>query len=176
MKKENPQNRIVLEQFRKFDEKHNRLLLSDEYIFAYTKSDGFSHRLLSGEFVVDWQYNYKLRLSAFQHHEITSNNSDVLLEAGILEGDKLERFEQFLGIDFAKIKQIYDFETFEVSDIGGQQFLINIDRITKHIGIIDGLTNSYFETPAEQILFDYNEYLKSLIENKYEKWLMKKNC
>lgn len=162
-----------MKQFRKFSEEHNRLLLDEEYLFAYSMFDGFSGRLLNAEFVVDYAYNYVLELKAFQHSKITTNKSDVLVETGKIEGRELKYMEDLLSGDFNTLKRIYDYEGLSIDDIGSQQFLINLDTITKDVHVSDGLSCECFKTDIELLLFDFNEYMKTLIESKYESWIRK---
>ncbi len=162
-----------MEQFRRFSEERNRILLDEKYLFAYSKSDGFSNRLLSAEFVIDYEYNYVLELLAFQHNTLTKNNSDTLIENGKITGKELKYIEDLLSADFNSLKRIYDYGGLSIDDIGSQQFFINLDKITKDIHIIDGLAIEYFKTEVEILLFNFNEYMKNSIEKKYEHWIAK---
>ncbi len=163
-----------MKQFRTYYKTLNTLLLDEQYLFAYSKSDGFSHRLLEAEFVVDYDYNYLLELKAFNHRQLTKNESNIFVEQGTLKGLKLKHIENLLSSDFNSLKQKYEYEDLAIADIGSQQIFINLDKTTKYIHILDGLTIDYFETPVEQKLFELNEYLKNLIETKYNNWITKK--
>ncbi|MCT4665953.1 MAG: hypothetical protein N4A45_12050 [Flavobacteriales bacterium] len=162
-----------MKQIRKFDKEQNTILLDDQYLFAFSCSDGFSHRLLSAEFVLDYDYNYTLELSAFQHSKLTSNNSDSFVEKEQLNGKKLELVEGLLSSNFNSLKQEYTCEGLAITDIGSQQIFINLDKKTKYIHIINGLPIEYFSTDTEKKLFQLNEYFKELIQVKYQKWITK---
>lgn len=157
--------------FRKYCKERNTIVLDNQYLFAYSKSDGFSERLLSAEFVVDYNYNYVLELDAFNHKHITNNQSNVLTEKGTLKGLELQHIEKLLSADFNSLKQLYDYEHLAITDIGSQQIFINLDKTTKYIQILDGLPIDYFNTQTENILFELNEYFKTLIEMKYSRWI-----
>jgi hypothetical protein len=162
-----------LKQFRIFDKELNTLLLDSKYLFAYSNNDGFSNRLLTTEFVLDYDYNYTLELNAFQHDKITNNNSNSFVEKEKLKGRVLELIEGLLSSNYNSLKQAYNYEGFEISDIGSQQIFINLDKKTKYIHVSDGLPIDCFHTVAEKKLFELNEYFKELIEKKYTKWLTK---
>ncbi len=159
-----------MKQYRSYDKELNTILLDDQYLFAYSNFDGFSTRNLNAEFFVD--YNYTLELSAFKHKKITKNNSDNFIENGILNELSLEYIEKLLSTDFNSLKQKYQYEGFATTDIGSQQILINFDKITKYIDILDGLPIEFFKTPAEEKLFQLNEYFKEFIEIKYKNWIV----
>ncbi|WP_299163180.1 hypothetical protein [uncultured Tenacibaculum sp.] len=162
-----------MKQFRKFDKELNTILLDDKYLFAYSKGDGFSHGLLSAEFVLDYEYNYTLELNAFQHNKITNNNSNSLIEKEKLTGRELELIENLLSSNYNSLKQEYDYEGLCITDIGSQQIFINLDKKTKYIHISDGLPIECFKTIAEKKLFELNEYFKEFVETKYTKWIAK---
>lgn len=155
----------------KFNNDLNSRILDKQYLFAYTKGDGFTHRLLKADFAVDYEYNYRLELSAFQHTGITKNNSDQFIENGKLGDKEIEILESLLFSDFNTLKGEYEYENLDITDIGNQCIFINLDKVTKKINIQDGLTIEYFETTAERKLYELNEYFKELIEMKYENWI-----
>ena len=163
-----------MKQLRKYNNELKTILLDEQYLFAYSKSDGFSHRLLGAELVVDYDYNYVLELNAFNHEQITKNESNVFIEKGILKGLMLKHIEKLLSSDFNSLKQLYDYEGLAITDIGSQQIFINLDKTTKYIEILDGLSIECFESQPEKILFELNEYFKSLIVDKYTSWINKK--
>lgn len=163
-----------LKQFRKYSDELKTILLDEQYLLAYSQFDGFSHRLLRAEFVVDYDYNYVLELKAFNHKRITNNESDVYIEKGILKGLELKHIEKLLSSDFNSLRQLYDYEGLAITDIGSQQVFINLDKTTKYIEICDGLSIDCFESKTEKILFELNEYFKSLIEDKYTDWTKKR--
>jgi hypothetical protein len=76
--------------------------------------------------------------------------------------------EILLDADLKSLKRRYSYSNFDISDIGSQRFLINLyDGI--EISIDDGLPlDYYFTTDVEVFLYDFNEYLKSWMEEKYQ--------
>lgn len=162
-----------MEQIAKFNEKENRIILDDKYLFAFSKYDGFTERLLRAQLTINYDYEYNLELSAFQHERKTRNKSSFFTEIGTLSGQLLTYLESFLESDYLTLKEIYDYETFQILDIGSQQYLMNLEPKTTKIGIIDGLPVEYFKSDTEKILYKFNEYLKDWVEEKYRNWLDK---
>ncbi|WP_430413234.1 hypothetical protein [Kordia sp.] len=119
-------------------------------------------------FVVGYNYNYTLELSAFDHEKITKNNSDNFVEKGNLIGERLELIETMLSSNFTALKQEYHYEGLAITGIGSQQIFINLDKITKYVHILDELPIEYFKTPVEKKLFEFNEHFKTFIELKYK--------
>lgn len=156
---------------RKFDEDKNRVTLNSDYIFSFLHRDGFNERLLLAELLIDDNFDYWLQMQGFQHEKITKNKSDFFLEKGDLPERILDYIERLIDSDIKSLKNHYDFITFVTSDCGAQHFLINLDY-TIDIDIIDGLPLEYFKTDAELLLFEFNEYMKAWIEEKYEAWLI----
>ncbi len=163
-----------MKQFRKYSKELDTILLDEQYLFAYCKSDGFSHRFLRAEFVVDYDYNYTLELEVFENKKIMKNESEVYVKLGILSGLELEYIENLLSSDFDSLKKLYNYEGLSLTDIGSQQIFINLNKTTKYIEILDGLSTDYFENQSERILFELNEYFKNIIESKYSNWINKK--
>jgi hypothetical protein len=162
-----------LERVLKYSEKHSQVLLDEKYLFAYLKSDGFSERLLNATFLMDYNYNYVLEFNAFSHDKITINQSDNFIEKGTIEGTELKFIETLLSADYHSLKRSYDYEGLSIDDIGSQSIFINLDEITKDIHIISGLAIENFKTEVEKLLFNFNEYMKSSIEMKYDNWIAK---
>lgn len=160
-----------MEQFRKFNEKLNKIILDEKYLFSFSSFDGFTERLLGAELLVDYDYNYELELSAFNHEKKTKNNSNSIIEKGKLPNKILQYLEDLLLSDYLSLKSNYDFETFDITDIGCQQYLFNLEKTTTNIHIIDGLPEEYFVSITEKKLFEFNNYLKKQIENKYQNWI-----
>lgn len=152
----------------KFDKELKTVILDEQYLFAYSKTDGFSHRLLNADFAVDYEYSYTLELRAFQHKRITNNNSDHFIENGKLGNKEIELIENLLSSGYNSLKRGYDYKGLAITDIGNQQILINLNKTTKRIYIESGLPFECFESTAERKLYELNEYFKELIEIKYE--------
>ena len=162
-----------MKQITKFNEEENRIILDDKYLFAFNKFDGFTERLLVAQLTINYDYEYTLELSAFQHEKKTRNNSNFFSENGTLSGQLLIYLERLLESDYLTLKEIYDYETFQILDIGSQKYLINLEPKTTKIGIIDGLPEEYFKSNPEKILYEFNEFLKNWIEEKYTNWIEK---
>lgn len=153
-----------MEQFRRFDHDLKKIILNDKYAFAFNYFDGFSERLLFADLTIDWGYNYVLML------EFSGSKSVHLSpyqEEGVLSPEIHSFFDQLIESDFLSLKDNYDYGMYGISDIGSQHYLINLDKTTKNVYIIDGLPEDYFETPTERLLYRFNEYLKNLVEEKY---------
>ncbi|MGU3373590.1 hypothetical protein [Chryseobacterium sp. M5A1_1a] len=144
--------------------------LNSGYIFSYSKFDGFCERLLAAELLVDQNFNFILQMRAFEHEKITKNGSNFFQESGELSGKIFDYFEQLIDLDVKSLKQNYDHITFVISDRGSQQFLINLDQGIE-VGIVDELPLEYFETETELLLFEFNEYMKTWVEEKYQAWI-----
>ena len=86
--------------------------MDDKYLFALTKSDGFTERLLRAELVISYDYKYVFELNAFRHEKITNNNSNTLILEGNVSGELLKHFENLLNAEYSKLKKYYDYETF----------------------------------------------------------------
>jgi hypothetical protein len=162
-----------LEQFRKYNKEEDRIILDDKYLFAFTKSDGFNDRLLGAELVISYDYEYIFELNAFNHEKITNNNSNSLFLEGTVSGELLKHFENLLNAEYLKLKRYYDYETFIIDDIGGQQYLINLDEKTTNIHIVDGLPEEYFKSETEKILYKFNCFLKNWCDQEYHNWINK---
>lgn len=160
-----------MKEFVKFDKELGTALLDEKYLFGYHKVDGFSHRLLSADFALDYDYNYTLRLKAFQHEAITTNNADFFIEEGKPTAKTIKLIESLLSSAYHTLKKEYVYEGLAITDIGMQGIGINLDKKTTFINIEDGLPIECFETPAEKKLYELNEYFKELIEKKYKNWL-----
>lgn len=156
---------------KRLDEDKNMVTLNSDYIFSYSKYDGFCERLLAAELLVDYDFNFIFQMKAFEHEKLTHNNSDFFLERGELSGKIFEYFEKLLYSDVKGLKQNYHYITFDISDFGSQKFLINLDQGIE-VDIREGLTLEYFETETELLLFEFNEYMKNWIEEKYKAWLL----
>lgn len=161
-----------MEQFRYFNKEQNKIILDEKYLFAFTKSDGFTERLLTAEFVIDFNYEFTLELEASNHNKKTKNFSNTIIENGTITYEILNYFENLLESDYLTLKTVYNFETFSIDDIGGQQYLINLEKSTTNITIVNELPKTYFNTASEKILFEFNEYLKTWVELKYQNWLL----
>ncbi|MFM2387561.1 MAG: hypothetical protein RL660_2318 [Bacteroidota bacterium] len=159
-----------MEQFRKFNEKLNKIDLDEKYFFAFTNTDGFTPRLLQAQLVVDYDYNFELELSAFMHEDKTVNKSNSITEKGKLPKQLLQCLEDLLMSDYLSLKSNYDFETFIITGTGHQQYLFSLEKTTTNIDIVDGLPEEYFQSISEKKLFAFNEYLKELTANKYQNW------
>lgn len=86
-----------MEQFTKYNKEEDQIILDDKYLFAFTKSDGFTERLLRAELVIRYDYSYVLELNAFQHEKMTKNNSSSLILEGNVAGEFLLHFEKCLS-------------------------------------------------------------------------------
>lgn len=144
--------------------------LNGGYIFSYSKYDGFCERLLAAELLVDQNFNFILQMSAFEHEKITKNDSGFFQESGELSGKIFEYFEKLIDLDVKGLKQKYDHITFDICDRGSQQLLINLDQGIE-VSIVDELPLEYFKTETELLLFEFNEYMKNWIEEKYLTWI-----
>ena len=160
-----------MEQFRKYDAEEDRIVLDSKYLFAFTKTDGFSERLLRAQLLINYEYEYNLELKAFQHERKTNNHSDYSTEKGMVTGKLLDHFERLLLSDYLTLKKYYDFVTLQITDVGQQQYLINLEPKTVNINILDGLPEEYFKSETEKILYEFNEFLKNWIEEKYQYWI-----
>lgn len=160
-----------MKQFRILAPTTNTLTLHQDYIFAYAAFDGFSARLLRGEFLVDHHYNYTLELNAFQHQDKTHNHSNTFLETGQVQGQELAWIEKLLLADWESLEASYDDKSPEMTDVGSQQVFINFCGHNRCIHIVEAPNPSCFESPAEQILMALDAHFKEWIEQKYRDWL-----
>ena len=155
----------------RFDKDQKKIILNSDYIFSFSKYDGFSYRLLTIQLLIDYDFNYILQMSVFEHENKTKNISNEFQEKGKLPEKIFDYLEILLDSDLKSLKQKYSFWDYDISDIGSQRFLINLgDGI--EVNINDGLPlEYYFITDLEVFLFDFNEYLKNWVEDKYQAWI-----
>ncbi|WP_278379511.1 hypothetical protein [Chryseobacterium arthrosphaerae] len=156
---------------KRFDKDKKLVTLNSGYIFSFSKYEGFSYRLLAIEFLIDDDFNYLLQMSVAEHEDKAKNNSDLFQEKGRVPEKILDYLEILLDSDFKSLKQNYNFSDYDISDIGSQQFLINMDEGIE-VNIKEGLPVEYFETDVELFLFEFNEYMKKWVEEKYEAWIL----
>lgn len=159
---------------KRFDKDKKLVTLNSGYIFSFSKYEGFSYRLLAIEFLIDDDFNYLLQMSVAEHEDRAKNNSDLFQEKGRVPEKILDYLEILLDSDFKSLKQNYNFSDYDISDIGSQQFLINVDEDIE-VNIKEELPVEYFETDVELFLFEFNEYMKKWVEEKYEAWILKSN-
>jgi len=155
---------------RKFDEDKNTFTLNSDYIFSFDTSDGFSERLLGAELLIDHDFNYNFQMKAFRHEKITKNGSDVYTEEGKVPEAIFNYLEKLMDSDYQSLKQIYDNVTFCMTDTGSQTFLMSWTK-PLYISITEGLPQEFFVSESEQLLFNFNQYLKKWVEKKYRSWL-----
>lgn len=98
-------------------------------------------------------------MSVAEHEDRAKNNSDLFQEKGRVPEKILDYLEILLDSDFKSLKQNYNFSDYDISDIGSQQFLINVDEGIE-VNIKEGLPVEYFETDVELFLFEFNQYMK----------------
>lgn len=153
-----------MEQFRRFDHNLKKIILDDNYAFAFSHFDGFSERLLHVELTIDWGYNHVLEVSYFDRKY---RDLPPYREEGVLPPEIRTFFDQLIESDFLSLKDTYDYGLDGITDIGSQRYLINLNKTTKNIEILDGLPENCFETPTEKLLYRFNEYMKNLVEEKY---------
>ncbi|WPO83632.1 hypothetical protein SD427_04650 [Chryseobacterium sp. JJR-5R] len=110
-------------------------------------------------------------MTAFQHEKITKNKSDFFMEQGKLTGKIFNYLERLLDSEYKTLHQDYSPVHLAVTDSGNQMFILNFDKEFLNINIMDGYPRAYFETDAELLLFEFNEYLKNWVEKKYQDWL-----
>lgn len=145
--------------------------LNSEYIFAYSQSDGFTWRLLKATFLVDWEFNYTLKLKAFNHEVLTKNGSNIIELSGQLSDEKLTKLESFLSLDVSQLKEMYQAEGLYMSDRGSEYFKINLDVKTKSVVFFDQLPIEEFVSDIEKKTFLYKKYLMEWVEEVYLDWL-----
>ncbi len=153
---------------RRYDENLKRIILNERYLFSFLTHDGFSHRSLRVEFLVDYDYNMTVFLSC-NKPSLNENNYEIFKESSEEKAspELIVLFESLLATNYKQLKNGYDYETLAISNIGAQQLLINFDSPTINVHILDGLPEIYFQTPAEKQLFLFNEYMKHLALTKY---------
>lgn len=155
---------------RKFDEDKGIIILTPDYIFSFDTSDGLGERLLGAELLVDHDFNYIFHMKAFRHGKITKNTSDTYTEEGKVPEAIFNYLEKLMDSDYQSLKQIYEYVTFSMTDTGSQTFLMNWTK-PLYISITEGLPQEFFVSESEQLLFNFNQYLKKWVEEKYRNWL-----
>jgi len=155
----------MIPQFRKFDNEKQKVLLNKEYLFAYSADDGFSERLLHEEIIIDFEYRCIVKVRAF-------NKMPFYRELETIPEPISSYMEQLLNSDYNSLKSYYDYITFGIDDIGGSQLLINIDIETMETGVLNGLPNSYFETPVDKLLYAFNMYMREFFVKIYNKEML----
>ncbi|MCJ8155448.1 hypothetical protein MKJ01_16950 [Chryseobacterium sp. SSA4.19] len=79
--------------------------------------------------------------------------------------------ENLLNSEYKDLRQNYYPAQLAVTDSGNQTFILNFDTEFLNVNIINGYPKVCFETKAELLLFEFNEYLKNWVETKYQDWL-----
>lgn len=153
-----------MEESADFTHSYGNVSLDEKYAFAFSHYDGFSHRLLKAQLKVTWDCHYVLEMNFFESRH---NSKFPYCEEGRIETNILQFFERLMECDYTSLKDTYENKGFFVTDIGSQIFLLNFERATSRIVITDGLPVEYFEAKAERLLYDFNEYLKNMIEDRY---------
>ncbi|HCN52054.1 MAG TPA: hypothetical protein DIT10_23735 [Chryseobacterium sp.] len=156
----------------RFDKKEGKIILNNDYAFSFSTYEGFSYKLLYTELLIDNDFNYILQMSVFEHENKTKDFPKMFQEKGKLPEKIFDYLEILLDADLKSLKRRYSYSNFDISDIGSQRFLINLyDGI--EISIDDGLPlDYYFTTDVEVFLYDFNEYLKNWMEEKYQTWIL----
>jgi hypothetical protein len=149
------------------EHKNKTFTLDKNYILAFSIFDGFTARLLSADLKIDWHNNFRLEMSSFE----TRNKINPIY----IEEDKLpEEMQYYLNLliqsDYISLKSAYFNSTFIVYDIGSNSFKFNFENETTYTSINYGTPIDYFITETEKLLFDFNKYLYSFIEEKYKYW------
>ncbi|MET7037833.1 hypothetical protein [Elizabethkingia miricola] len=157
---------------RMFNEEVGLVILDENYVFNYIYSDGFNERLLRADFVVDYQFNYRLKLEAFMHTTLTKNKSSYIIYEGKLDEENKKRIEDIIYGDYKNLKSVYNYEYFVMTDVEQQLLLFNIDHNTTNVFIEGNLPEEYFSTTIEKQLFCFNNNLKKKIERLYTDWLI----
>lgn len=148
-----------MKKVRTYDDKKALIQLDKDYFFCYSINNGFSFNLHSADLVIDYGFNYTLQLNAF--------SKIYPLETGIIPNTVQDYLEKLIDMDYNNLSQIYDpYYPMSISDIGGQQLLINLDNDTTNISIIEGVASSNFPSPTEQLIYQLNEYLKAWIADR----------
>ncbi len=162
--------------FKQFDYKQYKDLLDKAYEYGFVQYDGFSYRMLQAIFLVDQYYNFTLYIRSSEN---AKNYEPAQGERGIrvrLEGRlPNEIYQQYLKWQATSVTQLQDDYGYPSAKrskaVGTQLHLINsTDFSTKSVLITDDLEQIYFATEAERGLYDWNQYLKSWIENIYLYW------
>ncbi|MFN8282812.1 MAG: hypothetical protein U0U67_06325 [Chitinophagales bacterium] len=156
-----------MEQIVTLNHKSKNLDLTDKYLFALLFSDGFTSRLLSAQYTIDWNYNYTLEMESF---ECRNNKIPAYLESGRISDDIHGFLEQLIESDYNSIATLYIYDNLFVNDIGSQNYFLNFDAETINITILNGVDRSKFKTQPEVLLFNFNQYLTKMIEEKYNIW------
>jgi hypothetical protein len=163
---------IIPTTIRRYDDSLKKIILNEEYLFAFLTTDGLSHRQLWAEFLIDYDYNLVLNFSCdlpTSKEYVFKEFSETITEKA--SSEIIYLLEDLLNSDYLELNEYYDFQTFQVDDIGGQQFLINFHSPTFNIHIVNGLPGEHFKSATERKLFQFNKFLLKIVETKYQNLL-----
>ncbi|WP_196893569.1 hypothetical protein [Aureivirga marina] len=153
-----------------FNPKTNKINLDSNYVFAYSKSDGFTCRLLQGEVLIDFNYNFYMKISIFHHDNFPNSNKKNHEIKGKLDGELLKLFENFIYSDYLNLNEFYDYENFMVSSTERHQILVNLEKDTTKVSLYMNLKCFSIDSDEKKHLINLINYMNNWIESIYENW------
>ena len=153
-----------------FDPKTNKIILDSNYVFAYSKSDGFTCRILQGVFLIDFNYNFEIKISIFHHDNFPNSNKKKHEIKGKLDGELLKLFENFIYSDYLNLNEFYDYENFVVSSTERHQILVNLEKDTTKVSLHMSPKSFSIDSDEKKHLINLINYMNNWIESIYENW------
>lgn len=142
--------------------------MMDDYLFAFGRSDGFTWRLLSLDFIVDRDYNYILIISSSDRPYTYSQDTFYLKMEGKVANHLQNKIKQLLHMNLSNLKEFYFHDTYTAS--GGPAVCCYINNENENVQVIiqDHHTIDDFELKVEKHLFRLSEELYVWLEELYE--------
>ncbi|MDH4472479.1 MAG: hypothetical protein QE487_07705 [Fluviicola sp.] len=159
-------------EFRRFDEEKQKRVMKDDYLFAFGKFDGFTHRLLNVDFIVDHDYNYIMIIHSFDRPYSYSQDTFYLKIEGKVTNHLQNKIKQLLHMNLANVKESYHHTTFSASGMGALICHINNGKENICVTIEDQHTIDDFELKVEKHLFRLLNEIDKWVEELYETLLI----
>lgn len=155
-------------EFRRFDPEKQKLVLKDDYLFAFGKLDGFTHRLLKLDFIVDRDYNYIMIINSSDRPYSYSQDTFCLKIEGKVSNHLQNKIKQLLNMNLPNLKEFYYHNTYTSS--GGSIVSCHVNNGKQNVQVLiqDHHTINDFELKVEKHLFRLSEELYLWLEELYE--------
>ena len=155
-------------EFRRFDPEKQKLVLKDDYLFAFGKFDGFTRRMLSVDFIVDLDYNYVMGISSSDRPYNYSQEQFYFKMEGKVTNHLQIKIKQLLHMNLTNVKEFYHHTTFSASGMGALICYVNNGKENICVTIEDQHTINDFELKVEKHVFRLLNEIDKWVEELYE--------
>lgn len=158
-----------MDEITRYDLVLKKKILDNRFAFAFISFDGFTSRLLSKQFTIDWNYNFILEMESF---ECRNKTNPLFREEGKLSDESRIYFEKLMESNYKSLNRSYYNDKLFFTGRGDQEYLLNFESETINISIESGLPIDYFKTETEKLLYTFNKHLYKITEEKYKDWVI----